>query len=286
MLRIRNSEVAKFKRCQRAWYVSYYLGLEKAYGARTFPASFDTGNAVHAGLEAYYLGGLAADGINRHKAEMYETFAVDADIKAWDKVYKMAHAMVEHYPSWVDGEGLDIGESTLSVEKQIEFPCADAIVTCKPDRLVETHRGLVIEDWKTGKIDRPYMFEGDWQMLNYGVAAWMETGEVPFGARHRRLNRSMHTAAAKAPQYAEHYVVFSEERLLMHIKHLERAVENIIVKRNSLNDGADPVIACPPNRLTTCNWDCNAQEICSLMDDQGDWQYVLVDEYKKREDIG
>jgi len=283
MLKVRNSEIAKFKRCQRSWYTGYYLEKKPAYGQRTFPAAFDTGNAVHAGLEAYYLGEDMKAALNAHKVEMMASLHPDADHKPWEKVWKMAAAMLDHYPAWVSYNGLDVGESTLAIEEQIEFPVAGVMITCRPDRLVRTRRGIVVEDWKTGVVDRPHMFDADWQMLNYGLAAWMKYGEIPFGARHRRIARSMHTTRAKKEQYAQHYVSFGPDRLEVHRKHLELAVTDLLAVRARLDAGEDPVYTCPPNRLSTCNWDCNVQEICSMMDQGEDWQYVLSTEFEDKE---
>jgi RecB family exonuclease len=286
---IRNSEIAKYLRCQRSWMLGYHQGLEPDWGQRVTPRTYDTGSAAHAGLRAYYEGRNPADGIREYQLECYDNLSPKADILAWSKIFDMAQAMVAHYPAWLDDEGLDIAETTLSLEAQMELPLGtflgdEVIIYGTPDRIVRTGSGIVVEDWKTGDIDRPFMMESDWQLLNYMLMAEHKFGEAPVAARHRRLKRSMHTARAKTPQYSQEQVNFNRDRLAVHRQHLEKTVTDMVRKMQELEAGADEVYACTPVRIGQCSWDCSFTPVCSMMDDGADYEYVLALDYRKRED--
>ena len=290
---IRSSEIDRFMRCRRSWYLSYRRQLEPNWGLRLQPKGFDVGNAVHAGLGAFYPDHDLAAGhaaIDEHKAEMYSELNPEADMKEWESAYKKAHAMLEHYPAWLDSEGLDIGEETVDIERRLSAPLGefygwDVVLTGQPDHVKVTREGhLILEDWKTGSIDRPTLMESDWQLLNYAWLIHEMHGRYPLEVRHRRLKPSMHTARAKSPQYAEHAVSFTPSRVETHLKHLSRVVSQMAVARILLDGGENPVFSCTPTRLSTsCNWDCSFVEVCSQMCDGADWEHTLEINYRTRE---
>ena len=284
---IRNSEVGKFQRCMRSWYLGYHRNFEPNWGQRKFPATYDTGTAVHAGLQAHYLGQDPIAAIDLHAAEVEAHLDPMADEKAWAKVWKMAKAMVEHYPAWLDAEGHDIGEETISLETQMEIEIVPGIVLYgTPDRIVRTPMGIIVEDWKSvSRIERPFMLESNWQLLNYLMFAKMAfPGENIIGARHRQFNRSMHTARATAPQYGQHMVHFVERRLEHHFR-MMREVAVRMANMHEIMDWSDvPELDALPTHIGQCSWDCSFASVCTLMDDGGDWEAVLEIDYRPRED--
>lgn len=280
-------------RCQRSWMLGYYRNLQPDWGLRRTPVSFDTGNIVHAGLGGYYLGDHSAPhaerAIHAFRDNLYSKLAEEADMKAWDKSVLMAERMVEAYIIWVEDNGLDVGEDTIEVETRMTMPLGnvhgyDVYLHGQPDRLVNTPSGMVIEDWKTGDIKRQFLMESDWQLLNYIMMSRFNHGAMPVGARHRRLNRSMHTAAAKADQFAQHHVSVNELRLSNHYQHVMHQVDLLVSKKIQLDEGLDPTLGCTPNRNTQCSWDCSFKEVCPLMDDGADFEYILDNEFRLRED--
>lgn len=288
-LRVRNSELAKFMRCPRSWYLAYYRNLEPDWSRRIHPQSFDTGNAAHAGLFGYFNDEDPVAHIEAHRDELYAELHPQADMKAWDKTYEMAHRMVEHFPAWLEETGLEHGSETVTLEERLEisvgnFHGYDVTLHGQPDRIRRTAAGLIISDWKTGDVDRPFLMESDWQLLNYIMMSRTLHGEMPVGAEHVRLKRSMHTARAKSAQYGHHMVSVPEHRLRTHWQHVHNTIDRMIRLRVRLDEGASPVFEPTPNRLTTCSWDCSFTDVCPLMDDDGDWQYLLQEEFRLRED--
>lgn len=286
--RIRSSEISLFQRCQRSWMLSYHRQLEPAWGLRLQPRPFDVGNAVHAGLEKFYPDHdleSAIQALHAHEKEMFNKLSPEAETKDWAKVYAKAHAMLEHYPAWLDEEGLDIGEESHAIEERLEMPlCPGYVLTGQPDHIKTCEFGYILEDWKTGDIKRPFMMESDWQLLNYALLMRHNYGEIPFEIRHRRLNPSLHTTRVKNPQYAEHAVSFTERRVNHHEKLLHNAVKELVAMRDRLLNGGDPVFTAVPHRdALKCSWDCSFTEVCSAMDDDGDWEYLLEVNYRPRE---
>lgn len=274
--------------------LTYRRQLEPDWGQRLQPRSFDVGNAVHAGLGAFYPDHDLAAGhaaIEQHWAEMDENLNPEADIKEWGKVYAKAHAMLEHYPAWLDSEGLDIGEETVAIERRLSAPIGnfsgyDVVLTGQPDHVKTTREGhLILEDWKTGDIGRPTLMESDWQLLNYAWLIQEMHGKLPLEVRHRRFKQSMHTARVKTPQYAEHAVSFTPSRIATHRLHVYHTIEEMAKTRRLLEEDGDPVFVCTPTRLgTSCNWDCSWLDACSMMDDGGDWEHYLEINARVREE--
>jgi len=290
-LLIRNSELTLFMRCQRSWMLSYYNKLQPDWALRTEPKVYDVGNFVHAGVGGYYLGGHDIDrgllDMEQLRDETYDKFGPHVNLRSWDKTYEMSERMLFAYTHWVEDHGLDIGEETHAVEERLSLHLGnirgfDVYLHGQPDRVVRTENGLIIEDWKTGPTERPFLLESDWQLLNYVTMAQETYGEPVLGARHRRMKRSMHTARSKSQQFAQHHVSFSPQRLATHRKHVMIQVNLMVDKTIALNEGLDVVTGCTPSRTSNCNWDCAFTNVCPMMDDGDDYQYVLNDGFIER----
>ena len=296
MIRVRNSEIDKFKRCPRSWYLSYYRNMELDAGQRKTPHNYDIGTAAHVGLRAHYEGKNPKAAIDEHAATTIDGLHPMADLDAWNKAFDKAQAMVEHYPAWLDDEGLDLAEETLSLETEMSLTVSalgdrqdvEVNVYGTPDRVVRPPAGLVIEDWKTvQRVERPFMMESNWQLLNYMLFARAKFPNEPIvGARHRQLVRSLHTGRAKAPQYAEHFVSFSEARVDHHFEELHSVLHRMVEAREVAFNvvPAEVPVAFPPTLINQCTWDCNFHDVCSLMSDGGDWEFILDTNYRKRQE--
>ena len=290
-LLIRNSELTLFMRCQRSWMLSYYRQLQPDWKLRTEPKVYDVGNFVHAGVGGYYLGDHDLDrgleDMGQLRDETYAKLNPDSNMRTWDKTYEMAERMLFAYTHWVEDNGLDVGEETFAVEERLSLNLGTikgytVHLHGQPDRIVRTPSGLVVEDWKTGPTERPFLLEGDWQLLNYVMMAQETYGEPVLGARHRRMKRSMHTARSKSQQFAQHPVSFSQDRLATHREHVMVQVNLMVDKTISLNEGIDPVTGATPNRNSNCNWDCAFTNVCPQMDDGDDYEYLLHDSFIER----
>jgi len=287
MIRIRNSEIAKFLRCKRSWYLEYYKDKEPKAGLRSTPATYDVGTGVHVGLHAYYDNRDVSGALTDHIEGVVSQFTEATDHGEWDKAFRQMRAMCYAYEGWVAQDGLDINETTVSLETELTYdiPELDCQVFGTPDHLKEWRGFLIVEDWKTGDIGRVFQMENDWQLLNYGLMAAQKFPDLPLVyARHRRLNRSLHTARVTKPQFAEHRVSFDKDRLDVHKRHLDTVCSEIISYRMMLDSGLDPVNLCTPNRMPmSCNWDCAFKDVCAVMDDGTDsWQELLSENFIPR----
>ena len=197
MIRIRNSEIAKFTRCKRSWYLEYYKDQEPKQSLRQSPATYDVGTGIHVGLHAYYAHREVDEALGAHITSIQNSFTEATDELRWGKAFDQMYAVCGAYPKWVADNGLDINETTVSLEKELTYdiPELDCQVYGTPDHLKEWRGFMIVEDWKTGEITRPFQMENDWQLLNYGLMAEQRFPDLPLVyARHRRMKRSLHTA--------------------------------------------------------------------------------------------
>lgn len=281
-IRIRNSEIAKFMRCKRSWYLEYGRGLRRRPVQKLFPGTYDTGTAVHVGLAAYYRGEDPTYAIDAFERETEASLHPQADTGQWSKSFEMARRMVGAYTVWVAENGIDVGETTLTIEQELEAEIMPGVVLYgTPDRVKKNRAGhILVEDWKTGVIDRPFQMENDWQLLNYYLLVSSNYDDPMVGVQHRRLKRSMHTAAAKSPQFAVHTASVRPSRLDVHRRHVENVVTELLQYRQKVAAGADPVFTYTPHRMpNNCNWDCAFADVCAQMDDGDDWEYTVEELY-------
>lgn len=289
-IRIRQSEITKFLRCKRSWYLGYYLGLEPDWSERVKPRSYDVGNAVHAGLKAYYLGGTVQEGIDQWWAEVSANLAEHADMKEWEKTLREARATAGYFPTWAASVGDESGEETVLVEEELKAEVLTyrgyrVLVHGTPDRIIRDSVGLQVLDWKTvSTIDAKPGLVTNWQLWTYATLVAIVLNEIPYRARHVDIKRSMHTARAKGPFVLEHEIPLSRIQLDNHWIHLTQIVKQIVDTRLALDEGGDENhhFQCVPSPNMNCSWDCSFNEICPMMDDGSDYEHVLSVRYRPR----
>lgn len=275
--------------------LSYVRGLETAWDQRMNPQTFDAGNAVHVGLEALVNGEDWRAAIDTNWAEIQEVLAPEADYEKWiDQMVTLPKLMVEGYNEWRAEEGIDIGFETLGTELQLEanlgaFHGDDVILYGTIDRLLRNAEGqLVIDDYKTvATLDTVPTLATNWQANNYDLLVRFNTGELPVQIRHTQLKRVKRTARAKPPFYGQIHTTPNQAKRDAHWLHLAGVIDDMVrtMQRLVVDPDAAHHMLCPPNPTRDCSWDCAFKDVCPMMDNGGDWEFLLEEGFRPREDV-
>lgn len=287
---IRQSELKKFKRCPRSWWLSYKReGNGYQFARSTAPQSGqrDAGTQVHLGLEHYYTGRdpiTPLVGLRLEHLQSLEGLPLSAE---WEKVYRLSRTMVEGYTHWVAETGADAGESTLGVEMNMELPIGqvygdDVILTCKIDRVVkdELSGELIIEDHKTvGSLDVSEILSVDDQGQFYCMMAAAHYGTRVNRFRHNMLRKVLRTATANPPFYGRQEVRFTEEQLNNAWQQQYAVITNMVSALQLVEADEEVMhhrVMYPTPNPQLCGWDCDFLHICPMMNNGDDWRGALA----------
>lgn len=284
----RQSEIKKFKRCPRSWWLSYKkdgLGYEPARSDEPLSGQRDVGTLVHAAIEAHRKGGVWSNPI--------EAFRILGQTEGWYSpewerdVFSLARIMVQGYVQWLEETGADANEETLFVERQLSVPIGrilgeDVILTGKLDHIVRdrTTGEVIVSDVKTvdslTKVGAE--LQVDDQGLNYLILLHAAENLPVRRFRHDMLRKVKRTATAKPPFYGRHEVAYNEEQLNNAWTHTCVVLEQMVHCLQTLGDSERyHHITVYPNPTRDCTWDCDFLPMCPMMDDGADWKGMLSD---------
>jgi len=293
-IRIRNSEIAAFRRCRRKWLNAYVLNLtNEATPEQRFsrpPGTNATGTYAHALLEAHYgeqeqMGDAYRGGPDAVSNACYAEIPEDSPFQQeWEDSLRLSEIMFDGYLEWVSAEGLDQGEATHGTEVSLEWEIMPGVfVTGKIDRIVHdtTWDRYIIEDYKTVQtLEKGPQFQVDTQLLTYVLLA-NKNGIPCNDARHTMLRRVKRSAKAKPPFYGRAEVTFSDEQLRRHEQALMSTVKEMLKVRAWYGD--EPGL-CYPNPTKDCSWDCPFIQICAAHDDGSDIDGLRKELFTVREE--
>lgn len=297
-LYFRQSEIKKFKRCPRSWWLNYKIdgtGYETAPSTSPQSGQRDVGTLVHACLDAYYKG--ATDPLEPIQWERSYAIHDGYHSAEWERdVFTLARIMVEGYIDWLQQEGYDSGERTLFVEQQLEVPIGrirgeDVVLTARIDRIVEDvlTSEPIIEDSKTVQsMDQVGLqLNVDDQGLTYCILAKAALKLDVHRFRHNMLRKVKRGPQSKPPYYGRHEVRYNDEQLDNAWLHLVVVVDKMVeaLQELSLPGSRTHHYVAYPNPTKDCTWDCGFINICPMMDDGSDWRGALTESglYVRRE---
>ena len=290
----RQSEIKRFIRCRRSWWLQYQLHWKKP---DEYPGAHHTGTMYHEGVGAYRLG-ADRDGA---EAAVYEAFHGEVKPEQvteahpayaeWAKSYTLAARMVEGYIDWAEEEGIEVGRKSVVVEEQREqllpFRVSghDVTVTYKADHVYEDSQlgGYVLDDLKSVATLSQTPPTTDFQLLTYSYLEGLRLGKFPVRAQHSMGRRVLRTAAAKPPFFGESGFGVSEQMMVKHAEHLHAILGDMVrvIEKADLY-GLDSALLYP-NPSKDCTWDCGMLDVCGMVDDGSDYETVLELNYVKRE---
>lgn len=295
-LRLSNSTLRGFKRCERNWYLAHYLtyGLRPEQENQTSVATL--GTRVHCALEAYYGYGIdpvAALRVIYFLAEKEHPF----DAEELDKQHGYARAMVEGFIQWSEEEGIDAALEVIATEHVEEHPLTlnDGTVVrlmAKLDQKVRrlTDGAILFRDWKTvGTLSKSHLLVLDEQMRFYSLLEALsarETAERADGGLYTMLLRSKRTPKANGPFYREVEVSFNEHDHDSMLRRTRLTAGRIVEATRRLDAGVHHLDVVEPNHGDYCGWGCPFTLICPMMDDGSRWEDALQANFIKRDPYG
>lgn len=285
-LLLTSSEMSQWLKCQRGWWLTYYLELRRRNEYSSLPG---IGNLVHDGLQAYYEGKLErpSDHVAARSTLMLEKHPeLESQLS---KDAELSTIMLDGYLDYVAEEGVDADLEFVAAEKTIDVPVGPYRLRGKIDARFRRKydNALVILEHKTvGSLsDHPVWAQSNPQFLSYDMLTMMTKldGVRSEGVIINMLRRVKRTAKAKPPFYGRHWVPHQVEELRSHYKHvigIGRQIENA---RAQLDEGEDFHIVCPPNFNRNHSWSCPCFGLDTLPDDDGDLEGYLEDFYEKHD---
>lgn len=293
-LRLSNSTLRTYKRCERAWYLSYFLsyGLRPEQENQTSVATL--GTRVHCALEAYYgygLDPLAALRVIYYLAEKEHPFDAD-DL---DKQHGYAKTMVEGYLQWSEEEGIDAALEVIATETVEEVPLylhdgSMITLVAKLDQKVrrKTDNAVLFRDFKTvGTLTKSHLLQLDEQMRAYCLIQWLKSAETQEeragGGLYTMILRSKRTPKANGPFYREEEVSFNQHDHDSMLRRTRRTASRIVAATRDLNEGRSHLDVIEPNHGDYCGWGCPFTLICPMMDDGSRWEAALQANFVKRD---
>lgn len=276
LLKVSPSEIAKFRRCRRQWWLSYHQrwSVDPAYAPATGAALL--GTRIHAAMEAYYgydidpLGALAViyDGERQRRPECALSLTAEQE---W------AHTMVSGYLDWAAETGVDEEYEVVATERAIEVPILMtngemAIVTGKLDQIVRRRSdgALLLRDWKTvGTLHKADLLVLDEQMRVYSALLTIANdGMRVDGALFAMLLRSKRTARATGPFYDQVHISYNGHDHVSMLSRLRGTLSDMDQVTKQLDIGTDHQVVAYPSPMTDrCGWDCTFKHVCPLYDD-------------------
>jgi RecB family exonuclease len=294
-LTISNSEIQTWKTCHRKWWLTYYreLGLkrenQRLVGAR------ELGTRIHIALDAMY-----ADGLNPVETvnELYADDAIDLaegsdELINLRKEQDLAKAMLEGYMIWLAETGADEGIEVVATETVVEVHSGIPGVYLRgklDQRILRKVDGArLFLDHKTvaNLTDPPRHLPLDEQMKFYTLLerldALYKTGDEPpwitDGGLYNMLRKVKRTVAAKPPFYDRVEIRHNKAVMQSMWARVHKVIEEILVVRKALDDGADHQYVAYPRPSRDCSWSCDFFAVCPMFDDGSNVEGLLEEYY-------
>lgn len=292
MLKVSPSEMSRFRRCKRAWYLQYYKrwSVDPAYAPATGAALL--GTRVHCAMEAYYgydidpVGALSYiyDAERQRRPDCASELTAEQD---W------ATIMVAGYLDWAAENGVDEDYDVIETERTLEVPVLltngeMAVISGKLDQIVQRRMdgAYLLRDWKTvGTLHKADMLLIDEQMRIYAalLTISMEGLRVD-GALYAMLLRSKRTARASGPFYEQVHISYNGREHMSMMMRLKGTLDDMERVTRQLDGGADHrLVAYPTPMIDRCGWDCSFKNVCPLFDDGSRAEAAMAGNFVQRD---
>jgi len=303
-LQISNSEIQTYKDCRRRWWLTYYreLGIKRSESSATGPR--ELGTKIHTALEQMYMmeedPALVIDSLYELDIEALvdDPFGGEKTVEL-RKEWTLARAMVEGFVEWSEEQGIDAGMELVSLEEVIEVKSSVEGVNLRgklDQRWIRKIDGArLFRDWKTVQsVSEPVkILPLDEQMKFYHLLEYLKFMEEGIdaeaeglrtdGALYTMLRKVKRTMAAKPPFYSQTEVRHNMAELRSMWLRVTKTIEEIVVTRQQLDAGGDPLYLVPPRPSRDCTWKCDFFQVCPMFDDGSGAENMLEAVYETRD---
>lgn len=292
MLKVSPSEIAKFRRCRRSWWLNYREGWGQDPATAPVTSAALLGTRIHAALEAYYghdIDPLSALGVI-YDYEVTRRPDGEAELRGEQD---WATTMVSGYLDWAAETGIDEEYDVVDVERALEVPILlsngeMAIVSGKLDQIVRRRfdGALCLRDWKSvGTLHKADLLVLDEQMRIYSALLTIKSdGMRVDGALYAMLLRSKRTARASGPFYEQVHINYNGAEHMNMLTRIRGVLDDMDRVIRQLNAGQDHRLVVYPNPMTDrCGWDCSYKNVCSMFDDNSRIKDAMRANFVKRD---
>jgi hypothetical protein len=293
--RFRQSEITAWQRCRRKHNLAYTRGLVPVSIGTRQPLSGkrDAGSAAHVGVEWINNNESLEDALQAVTDWVNEVRAIrlegtlppltKEDAREWWEIERLAHAITTNYTKWI-GEGNEVGVTVHAVEWEwlCTLPGTSYEIYGKIDAIVydEILGGIVVRDNKSVPDFKRTPEDADFQLRTYAWAYWRLTGIIPKRAEHLMMKRVLGTASAKPPFFERYPIQINQRILETHEGHLYARVQEMSRHRDSNLENRN----LWPNATRDCSWDCDFRDLCPMIDDGSDYEYVIETDFTLKSD--
>jgi hypothetical protein len=306
MITISNSEIAKWQRCRRSWFLQYFLGVIPAEEA---PANVRMqGTRIHASLQGLY--GYQLDPLvvlhMLYQLEARKHPDWDAELRA---ELDVSLAMVEGYLEWVAETGADADLEVVGTEMDVTVPLPGLEGVSLRAQMDQVYRQLSTGllgflDFKTGDLEKHEYLDLDPQFRTYSLIQQLAAGHgIPTPGNEKRpdrplvdggmissLRRVKRTSRSKPPYYQRDFFRYTPEQLQATYRRVLSVCRQIVLARHELgqiySDGQPDLEALnrwqqenlPPTPMVhDCKWSCPfASGLCGMLDDGSNWPAMIA----------
>ncbi len=287
---IRQSEIAKFKRCPRSWWLSYQRsgnGWKPAPSDKPGSGKRDVGTLFHMCAEAYMTDYKWEVALINSEFQLKQALDVDKLPKEWADTYELVRIMFSGYVEWLGKTGGRAGEMLLEAEAEMKvyignFHGDDVYVLMHLDTLIHDQVAdeVFIGDYKT--VDNFADLKTTINIKDQG-RIYCLLASIALNRPIRRFRLDMarkvkRTAKAVPPFYERADVRYSEAQLDATWTHMVSVIDSMVVALQKLETSEElHHVAVYPTPHRDCSWDCDFLAICPMMDDGSRWQAMLDD---------
>lgn len=286
---VSNSEINTFKQCRRKWWLTYILKLRSRDTPLVGPLPL--GSRVHKALEQYYRG-------EKGLLEAYQALADDSrlmlmmdggDISKFDDEAELGRIMMEGYLQWASEEGIDANLEVIGVEEILKYPMLGGAVTLmgKIDlRVIDKMNEMrLILDFKTAANFNEFHLTGHMnpQLKTYQMLDVLtrDDDQPVEGGIYRLLKKVKRTGRAVPPFYQDLTIRHNKYTLRSFWEQLQGVLRDMVITRDALLKGGDPMVFAYPNPTRDCTWKCPFIAVCPMFDDGSDVESALNDRFEE-----
>jgi hypothetical protein len=272
------SEIRKFQRCRRSWYLQYRAGEHGlGYTVKREDETHESsgrslGTLVHQLIEGGEHGWK--DAFAAVLAEEGEPSPERA------KDFALAERMVSGYFEWAATEGLDVGIETVGQELKLAYEIRPGVTVTGTldhlyfDPLLNAH---VVRDYKTVQTLTQTPHQVDFQLRTYALLANLCLPDVNVRAgEHVQIRKVKRTGStAKPPFFGRARIAIDADEEIVHLAHLAHVLRDMTdtLYGTRYSDVRSPVLY--PNPTRDCSWDCDFRGVCAMVDDASDHEFAL-----------
>lgn len=298
---VRATELSDFAQCRRKWFFQSHNGLNLEPKRKSMKLVF--GIAWHSALETYYNTGSEAHAQRVLALKMAEEtmkvldvvspeYHVDIEQEA-DEMIELGKQMLSGYTVWSNTQASpkDTDLKIIDTELRLLVPFHDdAYLATRLDAVAVggTHNLWVFEHKTVSKstsVDYAPMLQLDFQMglqllaLTFLKNTDKYAGYSITGSIYNLARKQAPSSRVKSPLFGRHPVFRTRNALT----EVAKTLSYISHEMRMAKDDPRKLYHNPHPYAGICSWGCAFKDVCEAMCNGEDYEYILQENFQKRE---